>query len=63
MKFCVRNKNRIKQKFHPRSSKDYNDQAVSCDLFHKNDFEERRQSVLLGIFDEIPGLYSRKNRF
>ena len=46
-KFCVRNKNRIRRKLCPRNS-NFNDQAVSCDLFEKDNYEERRQSVLLG---------------
>lgn len=48
-KFCVRNKNRIRRKLCPSNS-NFNDQAVSCDLFEKDNYEERRQSVLLGIY-------------
>ena len=51
-KFCVRNKNRIRRKLCPRNS-NFNDQAVSCDLFEKDKYEERRQSVLLGRYKNL----------
>lgn len=47
VQFCVRNKNKIKQKFMPRSN--LNDQCVSCDLFNKEYPDGRRQSVILGL--------------
>jgi len=46
VQFCVRNKNKIKQKFMHRSN--LNDQCVSCDLYNKELGEGRRQSFILG---------------